>query len=115
MKSFKIVFPTGYQVLNVLDDNLDINIVIEDESVFFATLFTLLNVQKIMIQDGDNYFWAVNMIIIEDLELQTIRSVISKILDAGCEESIFSRIGTIQTIFSKDSSFNTIQDMGGFH
>ncbi len=40
---FKIIFPTGYQVADIFNDNIDINVVLENGDVFFGTLFTISN------------------------------------------------------------------------
>lgn len=111
MRDFKIVFPIGYQVSDVFDDNLDINIVFENGDVFFGTLFTLSNVEKIMSNENEDHFWSTDMLIVRNLELSTIKKAINKIVYENYEEEIFSKIGTIQTIFPQNHSFHTIIDM----
>jgi hypothetical protein len=33
---FKIIFPTGYQVADIFNDNIDINVVLENGDVFLV-------------------------------------------------------------------------------
>jgi hypothetical protein len=43
--NFKIYFPASYLVKDIYNDNIDINVILEDGQVFFATFFTLQNIQ----------------------------------------------------------------------
>ncbi|TJZ61987.1 hypothetical protein FAZ15_05600 [Sphingobacterium olei] len=96
---FKILFPAPYQVSDIYDDNLDINIILDDGSVYFGTLFTLANINKLMVGSRDRYFWSTDMLIVEDLSHEGINSSIEAVLSDGYFENVFSKIGTIKTVF----------------
>lgn len=108
MLSYKIVFPSGYQVSNLLDDNLDVNIVFQDGRVFFATLFTLDNIQRLMKKESAVYFWATDMIIVKDLSEGTIDEAIKKMIKDAYLEQALSEIGTIESVLGKGQTFDTI-------
>jgi len=97
---YKIMFPAPYQVLDIYNDNLDINIVLENGEVYFGTLFTLKNIQYLMESDSDIYFWSTDMLIMKDLSYESISIVVKKLLDDGILKQVFSKIGTIESVFS---------------
>ena len=107
---FKILFPTGYQIKDIYDDNIDINIVTSNQDVFFGTLFTLPNINKLSKSDGHAYFWATDMVILRDLNKSTIKEAISQIINDHYLSIIFSKIGTIKSILNSDQSFEDIKD-----
>ncbi len=41
---FKIVFPVGYNIEDIYNDNLDLNVVLSNDKVYFGTLFTNFNI-----------------------------------------------------------------------
>ena len=96
---YKILSPSSYGMLNVCDGNIDVNLVTGDGDVFFATLFTLPNLQKLMQKEEHRYyFWATDMVIVRDLQLDSVRDAVFKIIEDGYLESVFSRIGDIKQI-----------------
>jgi hypothetical protein len=97
---FKIVFPVPYQVTDIYDDNIDVNIVLSNGDVYFATLFTLKNIRKLLIINSEIYFWFADMLIVEDLSYQKIHKVVETVLNDGYFEKAFSKIGTISTVYS---------------
>ncbi|PQL93777.1 hypothetical protein [Apibacter adventoris] len=109
MKKFKIIFPSFYQVKDVFNDNIDVNIVYENEEVFFVTFFTLLNVKELMLKNKEIYFWATDMVIVKDLDKETIRNVVSKMTEEGSVEQILSKIGTIESLYLEP--FDMLKDM----
>lgn len=111
MKTFKVIFPSGYQTTDVFNDNIDINLVLENGKVFFATLFTLENIKYLMMKDRASYFWSTDLIIVSDLKKETIRLAISEIIQQGSIASAFSEIGTIESIMPKAKSYHDIVDM----
>ncbi|GAA4142745.1 hypothetical protein GCM10022216_23990 [Sphingobacterium kyonggiense] len=97
---FKIMFPAPYQVRDIYNDNLDLNIVLENGEVFFGTLFTLQNIKHLMESDSDIYFWSTDMLILKDLSYESISIVVKKLLNDGILKQVFSKIGTIESVFS---------------
>jgi hypothetical protein len=107
---FKIIFPAGYNLIDELNDNCDINIIFENGDVYFATLFTPLNIQYLLNKDGEPCFWATDMLIIKDLNKQTIREAIAQTIKDSYIEMAFSRIGQIEKQFP-NMSFDEIPDV----
>ncbi|WP_103905141.1 hypothetical protein [Sphingobacterium lactis] len=97
---FKIMFPVPYQVRDIYNDNVDINIVLENGEVYFGTLFTLQNIKDIMESDSGIYFWSTDMLILNDLSQESISNVIKKLLSDGILNQVFSKIGTVESVFS---------------
>jgi hypothetical protein len=98
---FKVYCPGGYRVPDVLDYNIDLNIVLDTEEVFFASAFTIRNVQTLLKSSLEPYFWSVDMFIVDDLRVATILSAVASIVQAGLADTIFSRIGTTITVYGK--------------
>jgi hypothetical protein len=46
---FKIYVPVGCQTVDPLDDSMDVNIIINNMDVYFATLFTIKNIEKLLL------------------------------------------------------------------
>lgn len=110
MDQFKIMFPSGFCVKNLDDDNIDVNVILPNGFVYFGTLFTLLNIRSLMKNSDELYFWATDMIIVKDLKKETIRSTIFKIIEDGYLEMAFSKIGTIKDIYTDKNSYDEIDD-----
>ena len=109
---FKVLFPAGYQVNDILNDNTDINIVFENGDVYFAVFFTILNVEYLLVKDNIPYFWSDDMLIIKDLSQATIRESISLIVKTGCFVKAFTRIGRLgENDLYNGVSFDEIVDM----
>jgi hypothetical protein len=109
METFKILLPSGYDVKDINNDNIDINVVLQDGGVYFATFFTILNIQTLMMNDGSPYFWSTDMIILKDLNIETIKKTVSKIIDDELLEVSFSKIGMIERIYSETISFEELK------
>lgn len=108
---FKILFPSGYQIDRKDNDNIDINVVTSDGKVYFATLFTLSNIEYLMKKDNDVYFWSDSMLIISDLQKITIKEAISRILSGGYTESVLNFIGNIENVYGVGKAYHEILDM----
>ncbi|MNK17282.1 hypothetical protein D3C87_354690 [compost metagenome] len=97
---FKVRFPAPYQVIDVDDDNLDVNIILENDEVYFGTLFTLTNIDKLMEKNREIYFWSTNMLIVKELSYQGIYAALKTLLNDGYFNSVFSKIGVVKDIYS---------------
>ena len=97
--NFKIKYPTGYQVKDIYNDNLDIHIILPNEEVYFATLFTLANIKDLMENDGTIHFWASDMIIVRSLNELDITTAIDEMISSTYFANAFSKIGTIQSVY----------------
>jgi hypothetical protein len=107
---YKIYFPAGRKELDTFSDNVDINIITEDELVYFATLFTINNIVSIMERGDENWFWATDMILIKDLRDETIKKAISGIVAMNNLGSMVSEIGDIDTIFKDVTFYSSLKD-----
>ncbi|NQX38626.1 hypothetical protein SAMN05421820_101657 [Pedobacter steynii] len=110
MQDFKIRFPAGYQVNDIFNDNLDLNVIFPDNSVFFGTSFTVNNIQHLMEKGPNNYFWAVDMFIVKDLEKITIKKAIQDAINDEYFNLIFSQIGSLSTVYGKSVNYDSIVD-----
>lgn len=110
MIEFKITFPSGYNIDNVNNDNIDVNIILKDEQVFFATFFTIENIKQLMDKNELDYFWADSMIITKKLDKESMRRAIILAFEDETFNSIFSKIGNITDVFGVDKHFNEIID-----
>lgn len=108
--NFKITFPGGYNVVNFINSNIDVNITLPTGKVYFATFFTILNVEYLLECGNDEYFWAADMLIVRNLEKATIRSSVSKIIEEHYQDVVFSEIGSVESIFEL-KSYDDILDM----
>lgn len=108
---FKIVFPVGYQVNYIYEDNLDINIILHNEDVFFGTLFTINNIKSISDKSKESFFSSTAMLIVKDLSKKTIYKSISELLANGYLGEVFTKIGTVSSVFPNSKSFNEVEDM----
>lgn len=109
--SFKVICPGGYTVEDMYNDNIDVNIILPDERIFFATFFTIINIQDLMQKDElKEYFWATDMVIVKDLGKETLRKAISKIIEEGYTETIFCKIGTVKTNYSETMFYEDLKD-----
>ena len=91
----KISFPTGWEVEDIFDANLDINIISTEGEVFFVCLFTLKNIEKLMLHGETVAFWADDLIIVPDLSLNTIRLAADEVVENG----LGTFIGNIEKVF----------------
>lgn len=108
MRKFKILFPSGYFIDNFENDNIDINVVFEDHTVYVATAFTLVNIRLLM--GTNNYFWASDMFIVSDLRKETLKKAINEAIKNEYFELIFNKIGDIQQVY-ECNNFDEIKDI----
>jgi len=97
---FKVRFPVPYQVIDVDNDNLDVNIILENDEVYFGTLFTLTNIDKLMEKNREIYFWSTDKLIVKELSNQGIHAALQAVLNEGYFNSVFSKIGLVKDIYS---------------
>lgn len=53
-----------------------------------------------MITNKEIYFLSTDMLIVEDLSYQSIHKVVEAVLNDGYCEMAFSKLGTIETVYS---------------
>lgn len=105
---YNINFPSSYSVKDTFNDNIDIHIIVK-EDVYFGTLFTIENINEIILKSvSEKYFWATNMLIVSDLEEVTIREVIGNLVESNYLEQIFEKIGTIDTVYGSPPVFGEL-------
>jgi hypothetical protein len=81
-----------------------------DGVVLFATFFTVLNIQKLIKNTGTLYFWSTSMVIVKDLKKDTIKEVVSTIIQDEYLEISFSKIGTIKDVYPGKKFYDEIID-----
>lgn len=107
---YKIVFPTEYDIDNYQNDNIDVNIILENNDVYFATLFTLENIIYLMEKESTNYFSADSMVVIKNLSKDNINKIVKEVIEKGDLNSTFSKIGTLKKVFNTDKTFKELYD-----
>lgn len=107
---FKIIFPTGYQVADIFNDNIDINVVLENGDVFFGALFTISNLDYLLTESHEPFFYASDLLIVKDLSKKNIRAAIESLV-SGSIELAFTKIRSTCSNESGSDSFDTIIDM----
>jgi len=109
---FKIHFPAGYQQFNIDNGNLDANIILETGDVYFCTIFTLSNIRQLMNKEESPYFWAMDMLIVDNLKKKTINAAVERIIDEKNLDPILCKIGTIEEIYGEKRLFSDFDHMG---
>ncbi len=107
---YKVIFPVKYNINDYQNDNIDVNIILENNNVYFATFFTLKNVIYMMEKESISYFSADSMVIVKSLSKDNIDKVVNEAIQRGELDSTFSKIGTIKEIFDTDKSFTELYD-----
>ena len=100
MREYKIKFPSGYQGVDLHNDNVDVNLIFPDGKVYFATLFTLENISSLMNKENSSFFWASDMVILKDLKQETIYKALDELIEKDYLSLILSELGTIEKIYS---------------
>lgn len=95
--NFRLSFPSGYEVEDIHDSNIDVYIMVDESDIFCATFFTLKNVQKLMntnlSSQGNSaglYFWASDMIIITSITLENIINTVKDLIVDGIVKDVCS-------------------------
>ena len=85
-----IVFASDVRDLDEDNDNVDVEVTLADSCRYFATFFTLKNIQQIMRRYQESgeclegrYFFCSHMIVVRKLNLANIRDTIVDLLDSG--------------------------------
>lgn len=90
---FEILFPTGYTSENISIGNIDVIIRVSSTESYSGTLFTLENVVYLSsLPENNDYFWASDMVIVKNLEYDTICSCIENMLSDNVLDIAFERI-----------------------
>lgn len=78
------------RTLNLHNDNVDIEVILEDGQTFSATLFTRANIDMLLDKYKKSgecangiYFWAADLILVNDLKEMTIKTVVADLIDSG--------------------------------
>jgi len=95
--NFKIEFIGDID--DIESDNIDVYVTLSDGRKFTATFFTLSNIKRILNRykkSGEcgygQYFWASDMIIVENINPLTIRETIFDLIKSEELESAFMKI-----------------------
>lgn len=108
MEDFKVLFPSGYNVYDYYDDNIDLNIIFPTGLVFFSTFFTVSNIKKLIEEHKTSYFWSTDMLIVKDLKKETIKNVIIEMIDDNYFKSICSYIGHVNEVLPNTPNYYDI-------
>ena len=97
--SFKILFPTGYNVSNILDNgNIDANIFLENGNVYSVTFITPKNIIDLMNANDSghqkSFFWMKDMFIVRNLSLSCIKDALQYLIESKNLYRFFQKIDT---------------------
>ena len=95
---YKLTIYRGIKPLDPDNDNVDVEVTFQNGESFSAVFFTLQNIETLMkhykktgeCADG-LYFWASNMVIVQQLSEKIICATIDKLLAEDEFESVFSK------------------------
>lgn len=113
--SVKLYFPTGYNVEDIYDEVLDVHIILDNKHVYFGAFFTLKRIQGLMSEMDEKYesdylgglfFWEEDMVIVENMALETIKKVTRYIVKDELYERMFSRIGDVDSIYEDSDALS---------
>ena len=108
MAKLRLNLPVGYQVKDVLNDNLDFHLITPDKRVFSGTFFTPQNILELMASTDSGYFWASDQLIVGDLRLETIFQVLEELVDRDEYEQAFTHLGSVSEIFGTPPVFGEL-------
>ena len=106
---YQLTIYSGIAPLDPNNDNVDVQVTFPNGESFSAVLFTLQNIDTLMKKykktgecaDG-LYFWASNMMIVQELTEQTLCETIDNLLAEEEFESVFSKNEESTIISPKD-------------
>lgn len=88
MKNFSVKIQAANEILSVADENVDVQIELFDGRIFTATFFTLRNLKYLFEnyrKTGDcangTYMWAMDMIVVESLDEDTINKSVASLIE----------------------------------
>lgn len=83
---------------DINNDNTDVIVGFKNGTRWVATFFTYSNISKLAEKNrstgeflGGKYFWASNMVLIDEISRERIEEVINQLINAGEFEAIFNR------------------------
>ena len=89
----------GNQELDLTNDNVDVEVIFDNGDRYSATFFTVRNIQFLLDQYKKTgecsyglYFWASDMIIVENISENTIRDTVFDLLHSGEFYTSFSKL-----------------------
>ncbi len=84
MEIFKIIFTKGYKkIKNSNEGIIDINVVFKSGSIFHFNLITLNKIKALMEKNCYSSFQEDDMLIVKDLQKESIRKGLKEIIDSG--------------------------------
>ncbi|EAY24865.1 hypothetical protein [Microscilla marina] len=106
----RLSFPTGYKAQEIQDSNVDVYIILDNQDVYYATFFTLKNIQKLMSKAGIGsaegcYFWVADMVIIESITLNNIVVAIQDLIQSYSIDKALSKVGNESEFVSTPSEW----------
>lgn len=84
---------------DIFDENTDVIVKFEDETKWVASFFTYKNILSLKIKNeatgeclNGKYFWASDMLLIEEISRKTITKVVTQLLTNGEFWRVFKKI-----------------------
>lgn len=96
---------------NPVDDNVDVEVAFLDGSRYTATFFTIENIRSLFAKNkntgecaGGTYLWATEMILVEKLDIETMRATVHGLIRDGELDVAFTRVPDVARIASDGQS-----------
>ena len=96
--SIFLIEPIG-SIEDINNDNIDVYVTLANGKKYVATFFTLANIATLINRykksgecNHGSYFWASDMIIVQNLNPLTLRETISNLLETEEFESAFTEV-----------------------
>lgn len=107
---FKLYFPSGFKNLDVFNGNVDVNIITEDYSVYFVVFYTIEHIKSIMERESKVWYWDEDMVVINNLEMETIKVAIADLISDGYLKEAASKLGDVNSVYSGTEYFSALND-----
>lgn len=82
-----------------IDDNVDVEVTFSDGSRYTATFFTIENIRSLFAKNkktgecaGGTYLWAAEMILVEKLDIETMKATVQGLIRDGELDGAFTRV-----------------------
>jgi spermidine synthase len=96
---FSVRTPSGVEVVDSRDENVDVLIDVDDGRLYSATFFTIDNLRTLMTHYRETgecahgvYFWAKDMIVVDSIGKDVIELVVADLISSGEIESCCTRL-----------------------
>lgn len=107
--NIKVIFPSGYRVKDIFNDNIDINIILDNGDVYFATMFTLSNIRSLMVKESLIFFDVYDVLIVRDLRRNSIKELVKELVERNQVDIFCSKIGNENEVYGEPPQYSELK------